>query len=384
MRSSQYFRGSAFMNRDKAPAWGSSFAVMAGALILALAAAGPAAAFSFGHKKPPPPPPPPPPPVEAALPVGPPVLADYVVRQASAYATYMRRASAISSSFADGPSVGAALRVGAHSEQHQLQQGVVAYAAIVALQDPTFVAAVRSFARHASTRDQLIGYILADPSYVMTLNGHDTAAGLIVATLNGQASQLTSAGDKVKQMSLDIQLKAAWSKKPVPNPDQRLMDVKQLSVDPLTGDDDLRAQLQQAETGSAPMPVSGSPVAPPYSQAVTRGMALAALAILGKAGEGNMDYVMPLLVNDNDGYCFNMSKLNLYQCLSVARPYYEDIYCLGLHALDDTGACVASEIGHPQPEAPAAPVVASAAPVSLSATTASTEDGPIPVSSSRQ
>jgi hypothetical protein len=185
-------------------------------------------------------------------------------------------------------------------------------------------------------------------------------------------------------MSLDIQLKAAWSKKAVPNPDQRLSDVKQLSAAPLTADEDVQTQLQQAEAGSTPLPVSGNPVVPPYTQAVTRGMALAALAILGKAGDANLDYVMPLLVNDNDGYCFNMSKLNLYQCLSVARPYYEDMYCLGLHIMDDTGQCVASEIGHPQPAPPpAGPVVASATPVNTT-TTASAAGGPIAVSSTRQ
>ena len=361
MPTGQYLRGFPFMICDKARFPASSFAVMAAALILGLAVSGPAAAFSFGRKKEPPPPPPPPP-VEATLAVGPPVLADYVVRQASAYATYMRHASAISSTFPDGPSVGAALRIGARSEQHQLQQGVVAYAAIVALQDPTFVAAVRQFATHASSRDQMIGYILADPNYVMTLGGHDSAAGLIVATLNDQASRLTLAGDRVKQMSLDIQLKAAWSKKPVPNPDQRLSDAKQLSSAPLTGDEDLRSQLQQAVSAPSPVVVSGPPVSPPYSQAVVRGLALAALAVLGRAGDGNMDYVMPLLVNDTDGYCFNMAKLNLYQCLSVARPYYEDMYCLGLHIMDDTGHCVASQIGHPQPAAPP-PVIADATPV---------------------
>ena len=391
------------MIRDQVRFPASSFAVMAAALILGLAVSCPAAAFSFGKKKQVEAPPPPPP-VEATLPVGPPVLADYVVRQASAYATYMRHASAISSTFPDGPSVGAALRIGARSEQHQLQQGVVAYAAIVALQDSTFVnavrafaahasqrdamvryiladpnyvttlgghesaaglivAAVRTFATHASSRDQMIGYILADPSYVLSLGGHDSAAGLIVATLNDQASRLAAAGDKVKQMSLDIQLKAAWSKKPVPNPDQRLLDVKQLSSAPAPADDDLRAQLLQAESAPSTVVVSGPPVNPPYSQAVIRGMALAALAVLGRAGDANMDYVMPLLVNDTDGYCFNMAKLNLYQCLSVARPYYEDMYCLGLHIMDDTGHCVAGQIGHPEPAAPA-PLIAAAMPVS--------------------
>ncbi len=318
--------------------------------------------------------------MEAEIPVGPPVLANYVVQQAGAYATYMRKASAITPVFTNGPSVGDALRIAAHSEQHQLQQGVVAYAAIVALQDPAFVSTLKGFATHASTRDAMIGYILADPNYVLTLTGHESAAGLIVTTLNAQASRLTTAGAKVKQESLDIQLKAAWSKKPVPNPDQRLSDIKGLSTSPLTADDDLKVQLEQAEAGASPVAISGPPVQPPYSQSVVRGMALAALAVLGRAGDANMDYVMPLLVNDNDGYCFNMAKLNLYQCLSVARPYYEDIFCLGLHVMSDTGQCVAGSIGHPQP-ADGAPVIAA---VAVETAPSPGSDSPLPVSRKRR
>jgi hypothetical protein len=35
-----------------------------------------------------------------------------------------------------------------------------------------------------------------------------------------------------------------------------------------------------------------------------------------------------------------MAKLNLYQCMAVAGPQYEDIYCLGQHGMSDTGQCV--------------------------------------------
>ena len=35
-----------------------------------------------------------------------------------------------------------------------------------------------------------------------------------------------------------------------------------------------------------------------------------------------------------------MAKLNLYQCLASAGPHYEDIYCLGQHAMIDPGQCV--------------------------------------------
>jgi hypothetical protein len=40
-----------------------------------------------------------------------------------------------------------------------------------------------------------------------------------------------------------------------------------------------------------------------------------------------------------------MAKLNLYQCLAVAGPHYEDVFCLGQHALSDTAQCVNDAVG---------------------------------------
>jgi len=40
-----------------------------------------------------------------------------------------------------------------------------------------------------------------------------------------------------------------------------------------------------------------------------------------------------------------MAKLNYHQCLASAGPYYEDVYCLGRHALQETGQCVAQAGG---------------------------------------
>jgi hypothetical protein len=39
--------------------------------------------------------------------------------------------------------------------------------------------------------------------------------------------------------------------------------------------------------------------------------------------------------------CLRLAKLNLYQCLAAAGPEYEDIFCLGQHAMAETGQCVA-------------------------------------------
>jgi hypothetical protein len=335
--------------------------------LAAMALAGGVASPAWARKHEPPPPAPAPPPPEPEIPVGPPVLADYLINSASAFATYMRTASMLSPIFPDGPSVSSELRVGAAAEQHQMLQGLVAYAAIVALQDPTFVAAVRKFANHASTRDQMVRYILDNPLYVTTLDGHDSAAQRVTAALGAQALRVKGAADKIQQESLDIQLQAAWSKKPVPDPAGRLAQVKQLSALPIVGADDIKATLASAASGAAPLPADPPPVPDPstaapagqpgYTEAVARGLSVAALAVLGKAGDGDLASVMPLLVDQDDSDCFNVSKLNLYQCLAVARPYYEDIYCLGLHGVGDIGRCVMKSVGMPEPPPPPPPPV---------------------------
>ena len=73
------------------------------------------------------------------------------------------------------------------------------------------------------------------------------------------------------------------------------------------------------------------------------------MAALGEAGDANVTTVMGLITEPNIGGCMNMSKLNLYQCLAVARPHYEDVFCLGQHAMMDTGRCMIKAAGLPEP-----------------------------------
>ena len=54
-----------------------------------------------------------------------------------------------------------------------------------------------------------------------------------------------------------------------------------------------------------------------------------------------------------------MARLNLFQCLAVAGPYYEDMFCLGQHVLMDTGSCLIRGSGAAMPldvRPPALPV----------------------------
>jgi hypothetical protein len=80
--------------------------------------------------------------------------------------------------------------------------------------------------------------------------------------------------------------------------------------------------------------------APRFTRLEAKALALAAESVLGHAHGADRARLSPLLTEADSAYCLKMAKLNLYQCMAVAGPQYEDIYCLGRHALYDTAECV--------------------------------------------
>jgi hypothetical protein len=299
-------------------------------------------------------------PPHAAAP--PPVsLSGRVLEAASEYHTYVQRAAQITPSFKTGPQIEESLSAGENYEAQQLSRGVIAYGALVALQDPAFVAEVRTFAVDPDGRRSLAARLVSDPNYVAALPSVSGAAGLVIATLNADSARVRGAGELVKQFAYDVQHQA-WSKKDIIDPVGRLALAKQESNAPMTpipSDlDDLKGAVSgpDGRVASRMALVSGTASAPPYTPVVSRALAVAALAALGEGGDDNDAQVESLLNESSGGFCLNMSKLNLYQCLAVAKPWYEDVFCLGQHVLIDTGQCVAKEAGALQP------VQASAAP----------------------
>ncbi|CAN5416620.1 hypothetical protein BH10PSE5_BH10PSE5_30720 [soil metagenome] len=284
--------------------------------------------------------PPPPPPAVS--------LSPKLIEQAAAYHYYMAHVSAITPDFADGDQIAKAVTVGASYEPKQLQRGATAYAAIVALQDPAFVAGVRTYAVNVDQRREVVAAILKDPAYVVGIAGSASAAGLVKTALGAEGQQLYDAGKAVKQSAYDIQ-KQKWSKSDVVNRDLRLSQAKNLSATPVVGDLAETARLQQAALGAAPLGVTAEPAAPPYSPIVIRGMAVAALVALGEGGDANVDILMAVMAEPNVAFCMNMAKLNLYQCLAVSKPHYEDVFCLGQHIMMDTGRCVIKASGNTEP-----------------------------------
>lgn len=326
-----------------------------------------------------------PPPVAAAPPPPPPItLSSKVVERASAFRGYMQRAGAIGSDFQNGDQIQASLKVGVAYEQKHFLSGAMSYGAVLALQDPAFVASVRGFAADPAQRQQVIAAIVADPAYAVGFKGSDTAAARIIDTLGADGLKVYQAGKKVKQSAYDVQ-RVSWSKAAVIDRDGRLAYAKTASATPALADVADVAQLQQlaltpAVASAAPVsapaatPVSATPpiggidaaleaaapagprsAPPPYRPLVIRSLAVAALAALGAAGDENLATIDAIMAEPNSGSCLNMAKLNLYQCLAVSKPHYEDIFCLGQHVMIDTGACVIKASGAPMPVEPLPP-----------------------------
>jgi hypothetical protein len=301
------------------------------------------------------PPPPAPPPVVQAPPPPPPItLSASVVERASAFRGYMARAAAVSPTFQNGDQIQASLKLGASYEPKTFLNGAVAYAAVLALQDPTFVASVREVAANPTQRQEMINNLFSNPSYAAVFKGSDSAAGLIIDTVGNDGLKVYMAGKAVKQSAYDVQ-KAAWSKSSVVDRDGRLASAKSLSASPALAESADVAVLQQASTGGQSLGLTPRVATAPYQPVVIRGLAVAALAALGAAGDSNLSYIDALSNDPGAANCLNMAKLNLYQCLAVAKPHYEDIFCLGQHILIDTGACMIKATGASLPAEPPPP-----------------------------
>lgn len=301
------------------------------------------------------PPPPAPPPVVQAPPPPPPItLSTSLVERASAFRGYMARAAAVSSTFQNGDQIQASLKVGAAYEPKSFLNGAVAYAAVLALQDPTFVSSVREVAANAAQRQQMIANIFSNPSYATVFKGSDSAAGLIIDTIGNDGLKVYMAGKAVKQSAYDVQ-KASWSKSFVVDRDGRLASAKTLSNTPALAESADVAVLQSASTGGQSLGLTPRTAPAPYQPVVIRGLAVAALAALGAAGDDNLTSIDALSNDPGTSNCLSMAKLNLYQCLAVAKPHYEDIFCLGQHILMDTGACMVKAAGASLPPEPPPP-----------------------------
>lgn len=308
------------------------------ALIAGMAgAAAMAAAPAAMARKPPvidaPPFPPPPPPMPQVS------MARTFVAAAGAYTDYIRQASSISPAFVDAGGVSQSLRAGSAYEPGQLRTGMVVYAAIAVLTDQTFVNAVRASAPLPDDRYALVRKIFSDPKAALGFADGARAAGIAKHALVSGGMRLYDTGNSVRLAAYSMQHEP-WSLQPVPDIDTRTDAVKRLSSAPRSAPGAETQALDLMIAGSPPGGAALDPAPGPYTGVVVRAVALAALAAIGQAD----DEMAPHLGWMTDDYyldhCLAEAKLSEFECLAVARPNYEDVFCLGQHAMKDTGACV--------------------------------------------
>lgn len=303
---------------------------------------------------PPPAPPPPPPPPALALNSG-------VAEAASIYVSFIREVGTIERSFSSPEAIQAAIAKGAAYEPTQLSRGMIAYGAILALQSPEFVEGVRQYAADPEQREEIVNRIIADPAYAATLPGADHAAGLIVATLGADIAALASVGDAIKEDAYTIQGRSdprrRWATTPVADRPARLDNAKTLSATRMLPSPEESERLFSAAHAGTGLGLTDARQGPPYTPAVVHSLAIAALAALGAGGEDRRAYTEALVVESNSEFCFNMSKLNLFQCLAAARPNYEDMFCVGQHIITDIAQCTSANTGPIAPQITPSPTL---------------------------
>jgi hypothetical protein len=254
---------------------------------------------------------------------------------ASVYEGYQRRASAINPRFVNAAAVRDALRAGSAFEPRQLQEGLVAYAALLALRDADFVDGVRAM--------QGFGFaerLIARPEAVLSVRGADQAAARVAGVLDAQSGALLASGRAITQSAYDVQHQS-WSTVLVADKAQVLSEAK--------------AAAAQSRSADAPteklllLSIASAPSAPAHQASATspdvvRGLALAALAVLGRTGDRADADVDRLLFDSVSADCLELARMNLNQCLAAAGPSYEDAFCLGRHAVSESGQCMVSAI----------------------------------------
>ncbi len=288
-------------------------------------------------------------------PAGPVGLPDRLLGDAASYEAYLTRVTATTpAGFTSGASVAQALKTAAAYEPRVLVRGEIAYGAVAALQNPTFVAQVRAAGNSPDNRRLMVDYILHDPGYAFRFQGADGAAGLIKEALGGAGLRLYATGKVIKQSAYDVQHQM-WSREEIADRTGRLASVEAAAAQGIEPASERVAILQRAATGAEPLPMTAPPAAPPYTPLIARSMQLAAIAALGEATDAAYDRLTALTADTDTDACLHMAKLNLYQCLAVAKPHYEDIFCMGQHVMVDTGACLVRGVGVEVPADPLPP-----------------------------
>ena len=246
-------------------------------------------------------------------------------------------------------------RLSAHKSQ-DLSSGWVAYAALVAADTPAFRKALekevasKKKVNGMTGADAFFAKLASDPAYPRQLDGADEAMSRVLAMTTHDAARFSALGEAFKEQAYAMQ-KTSWGKQKIPASAVRLSDADSYarsrpsatapSLASVTEKGVTAPSLASANAAWNPEwgkdAGSGRMTEPNAQVIMNRVMNLAARYAVSGVNEKT---VAVYAKNDKSDSCLSFAALTLKQCIAATRAPYEEAFCLGEHALNDTASCI--------------------------------------------
>jgi len=246
-------------------------------------------------------------------------------------------------------------RLSAHKSEN-LSSGWVAYAALVAADTPAFREALekevasKKKVNGMTGADAFFAKLAADPAYPRQLKGADEAMSRVLAMTTHDAARFTALGEAFKEQAYAMQ-KTSWGKAKIPASSARLSDAESYARSrPSATAPTLASTTEKGVTAPSLASAnaawnpewgkdagSGRMTEPNAQVIMNRVMNLAARYAVSGVNEKT---VAVYAKNDKSNSCLSFAALTLKQCIAATRAPYEEAFCLGEHALNDTASCI--------------------------------------------
>ncbi|XBQ15113.1 MAG: hypothetical protein ABL308_09080 [Oceanicaulis sp.] len=238
----------------------------------------------------------------------------------------------------------------------RLVDAQIAYAALIAAQNPEFIDSVRAVADYYGT-DVARSALMGDPVYVTGFMGADVASDSVVGAIGEDVAAMEAVGDRYKQAAYDLQ-NETWAARRARDRQERLASLETASqrletnfrlADGAEGSVNGTGRLGSASSlFEARAPATG-PTLPalelnvgeaqlePDERRVGRMLAVAALASIESGDMTALDY---MLDDPSVERCITWARLTMAQCVAAGHFKYEDSFCIAEHALLDVAECL--------------------------------------------
>lgn len=249
----------------------------------------------------------------------------------------------------------------AYYDGDRLVDAQIAYAALVAAQNPEFIDAVRAVADYYGT-DVAAQSLMNDPLYVTGFMGADRATQSVTSAIGEDVGRMDAVGLRYRQAAYNLQTEA-WAQRRARDRQERLAAIEGASSRLTTN---FRLSEEMAPDVNAPTarrlgsatslfendivtddtgPITlsalevtvGERQLEPDERRVGQILVVAALQSIE---DGDMSYMDQLLDNPAVDRCINWARLDLQQCVAAGHFKYEDAFCIAEHALADVADCL--------------------------------------------